>query len=118
MTAEWRKAIADYHRQQRNQRGKRKRGLATVTRAGMVRVNPTQPKETSTTTCCGTCGRDITYERDGKAFEMHWYGAHHDCAECNTPWEACSRCKAMAEEYGPNWESEPISAWTRKETPA
>ena len=44
--AEWKQATADLHRRQRNQRGKRRRGIATVTRAGMVRVNPTQPKET------------------------------------------------------------------------
>ena len=43
-----------------------------------------------TTTCCGTCGRDTTY---GKGTEMHWYGDHHDCAECNTPRETCSRCQ-------------------------
>jgi hypothetical protein len=46
--AEWRRALAEAAKAARNQRGKRKRGLATVTRAGMVRVNPTKPKETTT----------------------------------------------------------------------
>jgi hypothetical protein len=68
---------------------------------------------TETITCCGTCGRNITYLPDGKSFEMHWYGGHHDCAECNTPRETCSRCKGMAEDYGPDWESAPPSSWTR-----
>jgi hypothetical protein len=45
--AEWRKALAANAKAIRNQRGKRKRGLAAVTRAGMVRVNPAQPKESA-----------------------------------------------------------------------
>ena len=36
--AEWRKALAAKAKATRNQRGRRKRGLTTVTRAGMVRV--------------------------------------------------------------------------------
>jgi hypothetical protein len=47
---EWRCALAAKAKASRSQRGKRKRGLAAVTRAGMVRVNPTQPKEISMTT--------------------------------------------------------------------
>jgi hypothetical protein len=43
--AEVKAAIAASHRQQRNRRGRRPRGVATVQRAGMVRINPTQPKE-------------------------------------------------------------------------
>jgi hypothetical protein len=43
--AEWRKALATKAKATRNRRGKRERGLAAVTRAGMVRVNPTQPEE-------------------------------------------------------------------------
>jgi len=34
----WRKAVASHNRQQRQQRGRRKRGVATVSGAGMVRV--------------------------------------------------------------------------------
>jgi hypothetical protein len=70
---------------------------------------------TDTTTCCGTCGRNITYDPGGVAFEMHWYGAHHDCAECNTPRETCTRCKWNEGQYGPGWESAPMSSWTGKE---
>jgi hypothetical protein len=47
--AEWRRAMTAKAKAARNQRSRRKRGLATVTRAGMVRVNPTQPEETSMT---------------------------------------------------------------------
>jgi hypothetical protein len=36
--AEWRKALAAAAKATRNQRGRRKRGLATVSGAGMVRV--------------------------------------------------------------------------------
>jgi hypothetical protein len=45
--AKWKAARAAHYRQQRQQRGRRKRGLATVSGAGMVRVNLTQPKERS-----------------------------------------------------------------------
>jgi hypothetical protein len=38
---QWRKAIADNKRQQRNRRGRRKRGLDAVTGPGMVRVPAT-----------------------------------------------------------------------------
>jgi hypothetical protein len=41
----WRRALAAKAKATRNQRSKRRRGLATVTRAGMVRVNPTKPEE-------------------------------------------------------------------------
>jgi hypothetical protein len=43
--AAWKDAIAAAKRQQRAQRWKRKRGLATVAGPGMVRINPTTPKE-------------------------------------------------------------------------
>jgi hypothetical protein len=66
---------------------------------------------TTTLTCCGTCGRNITYLEGRRDFEMHWYGGHHDCAECNTPRETCSRCKWNAVHYGPDWENGPISGW-------
>jgi hypothetical protein len=45
--AAWKAAIAAARRQQRAQRSKRKRGLATVTAPGMIRINPA-PKEPST----------------------------------------------------------------------
>jgi hypothetical protein len=63
---------------------------------------------TETIICCGTCGRDITY---GKATEMHWYGDHHDCPECNTPRETCSRCKATTA-TPPRLRSEPLRSAT------
>ena len=43
---QWRKAIASHDRQQWRQRGKRKRGLATVREAGMVRIPPPQEQRT------------------------------------------------------------------------
>jgi hypothetical protein len=46
---EWKTVLAAKAKATRNQRSRRKHGLATATRAGMVRVNPTQPKETSMT---------------------------------------------------------------------
>jgi hypothetical protein len=45
--AKWKAADRARKRQQRNQRGRRKRGLATVTRAGMVRVSPARHGESA-----------------------------------------------------------------------
>jgi hypothetical protein len=45
---QWRKAIADSHRQQRNRRGRRKTGLAAVTQPGMVRLPPPSERATGT----------------------------------------------------------------------
>jgi hypothetical protein len=43
--AAWRKALAAHAKAARTQHGKRKRGLAAVTRAGMVRVSPASTRE-------------------------------------------------------------------------
>ena len=47
--AKWKAADRARKRQQRNQRGRRKRGLATVTGAGMVRRSTTQRAWATTT---------------------------------------------------------------------
>jgi len=53
--AKWKGAIAASRRQQRQRRGRRKTGVATVARAGMVRIPATRTTITEDIDEAGTC---------------------------------------------------------------